>query len=333
MINSSTDTTIKRDTRINGAASCGGEVIYSAAMGEVSGIYRKTLDKNVAEGLVMSSREFQIYKVSARGDRCAASVGNRLERHIALFNIESGAYRELTEGEVQEDYPSFSRDGGRIFFSSAGLALTPEGIPVGIGTCGIFVYHIESNEMDEMLASDKYDYIAPKEDNDGNLLFVKRPYRNAENNGNILIDIILFPVRIIKAIVGLLNFFSIAFGGESLRSGHAGRDVKTRQKSEKELFFDGNVINAQQMLKQNQRSGEKYPGIIPHSWELVRVDGSGNMSCVKKGVMDYAVCENGEVIYSNGIAIIRLLKDGGEQLLEKCSMGHNLVEVALTQAN
>jgi hypothetical protein len=296
-------------------------------LGEVSGLFRKTLQKGAAEGLIMSSRDMNISQISAMGNSCAASVGHGLERHIAIFNLETGTHRELTEGEVQENHPSYSQDGSKIFFSSAGLALSHSGFAVGVGSFGISCYNIERNELDELLLSDKFDYIAPKEDRNGNLLFIKRPYRYAANNGNILLDIIFFPVRIVKAIGGLLNYFSIVFGGESLRSGKANNDVKAKQMSERELFFDGNVINAQQSLKENQRLGEKYPGIIPHSWELTRLDKDGNQHCLKKGVMDFSICQNGDIVYSNGNAIIRLLPDGSEQLIEKCRMASNVVEL------
>jgi len=321
------DDVAKRETSINGASFCGNEVIYTANLGEVSGIFRKVLDKDEVEGLVMTSRDMRVYRISALNGKCAASLGSMYERHIAIVDIDSGAFRELTEGEVREDYPSYSRDGSKIFYSSAGLALSHNGIPFGVGPCGIFCYDIENNEMDELFASDRFDFFAPKEDGNGDMLYIKRPYRSLKSNSNILIDFILFPVRIIKAIIGLLNFFSIAFGGESLRSGQSARDVKSKQMSEKDLFFDGNVINSQQVLKENQRRGEKFPGIIPQSWELTRLDKNGNQVCVKKGVMDYVICRNGDIVYSNGNAVIRLSADGNEQLLEKCRMASNLVEM------
>ena len=323
------DDAAKRGTSINGAAALGDEIVYSATMGEVSGLFRKTLDRNAAEGHIMSSRDIRIYKVSVFGDECAASVGSSQERHIAIFNIDSGQFRELTEGEVREDYPCYSRDGREIYYSSAGLALTSTGAAVGVGPYGIFCYSIACNDMKELLASDKFDYIAPKKDSDGSLLFIKRPYRNSADNGNILLDILMFPLRIVKAIGGLLNYFSIAFGGESLRSGRSAGDVKHKQMSEKDLFFDGNVINAQEMLKQNQRRGEKFPGIIPHSWELTRLHENGDMHCIKKGVMDYTICRNGEIVYSNGNAVISLLADGSEQLIGKRRMANNLIEMGV----
>jgi len=327
------DDSLRMETSINGISDCGGDVLYSATLGEVSGLFRKPLDTSVAEGLIMSSRDMRIYKVSAFEGQCAASVGGRLERHIAIFNIETGTHRELTEGEVQEDYPSYSRDGRKIFYNSAGLGISHSGLTGAVGPHGIFCYDIQRNEMQELLASDNFDYIAPKEDGGGNLILIKRPYKGYGNGGNFLLDLLLFPVRIIKAIAGLLNYFSIAFGGESLRSGGADRDIKSKQINEKDLFFDGNVINAQQSLKANQRRGEKFPGIIPHSWELTKIDKEGNQFCLKKGVMDYCICENGDIVYSNGNAIIRLAQDGTEQLIERCRMACNIAEITKTPKN
>ena len=318
----------KNTTSINGVSVSGSELIYSAMLGATGGLYRKTPGSDADEGNIISSGDIQIYKISVSGENCAASIGSIRERHIAVFDLKTGHYREITEGDTVEDYPCYSNGGDKIFFSSAGLAVSPGGVPAGVGPYGICCYYNKSGSMDELLASDKFDYIAPGEDHDGNILFIKRPYRNgADKNGNILLDIVMFPVRIVKAIGGLLNFFSIMFGGESLRSGQSGKDTKVKQMNEKDLFFDNNVIHTEETLKENQRRGEKFPGIIPHSWELIRMEKDGAQTCLKKGVMDYTVCENGDIVYSNGSAVIRLSCDGSEQLIEKCRMANNLVEM------
>ena len=319
---------INRNVSINGVSGNDKAVIYSAQFGEVSGLFIKVLHDNMVEGLVMSSQDVQLYKLSVHGDKCVASVGRNGERHIALFNIKTGEYKELTEGEVIEDYPNFSNDGNKIYYSSAGLALSHSGFPIGIGPYSIFCYSNKENDINELLASESYDFIAPKEDKNGDLLFIKRPYRRSEKNGNIFLDIIMFPVRIIRAIGGLLNYFSIIFGGESLMSGKNTKDIKAKNRNEKDIFFDGNVINAQEAQKAKMHKGEKFPGIIPRSWELTRMDKNGNQICIKTGVMDYTICQNGDILYSNGNAIIRLLTNGSEELIEKCSMANNLVDLS-----
>ncbi|MCL2487903.1 MAG: hypothetical protein FWE80_04395, partial [Oscillospiraceae bacterium] len=314
-------------TQINGVAGNGGGWVYSVTLGDVGGLCGKTAADDAEEEHIFSSNTVQIYRISVSGNRCAASVGDLFERHIAVFDLAAGQYRELTEGNVREDYPAYSRNGDKIFFSSAGLAVSADGYPVGAGPSGIFCYDTRTDSMEELLMAEEYDYLAPREDRDGNLLFIRRPYKSGRDSGNILKDILLFPVRLIRAIGGLLNLFSVIFGGESLRSGQSARDVKAKRKKEKDLFFDGNVIQAQQTLKENQRRGEKFPGIIPHKWELVRADKDGEQTVLKKGVMDYTLCENGDIVYSNGSAVIRLPASGGEQLVDKCRMAHHITEL------
>ena len=323
---SDSDDDKRTDVRINGAAVYNGNLIYSAALGELGGLYKKGLEEGDVEGHIIAGNSMQIHKISVFGDNCAASIGNISERHIAIFDIKTSKYQEITEGDVIEDYPSYSNDGKLIFFSSAGVAVSPQGYTEGIGPAGICCYNTETGSVEELFESDKFNYVAPKEDINGNLLFIKRPYRNAQE-GNIFLDILMFPIRIIRAIWGLINYFSIAFGGGALRSGKSASEIKVKQKSDKELFFEGNIINAQQALKANRRRGEKFPGVIPHTWELIRTDKSGKQTSLKKGVMDYTVCKNGDIIYSNGQEIICLTRDGSEQLLEKCRFACNLSEI------
>jgi len=315
------------EVSINGASFYKGGLVYSASLGALGGLYKKGLEADDIEGHIIASNSMRIYKVDVFEDSCAASIGSYTERHVAVFDIKTGRYQELTEGDTIEDYPSYSKSGNRLFFSSAGVARSPHGHVEGIGPSGICAYDIESGSLEELFESDKFNYISPKEDKDGSILFIKHPYKNSRDSSNIFLDILMFPIRIVKAILGLLNYFSIAFGGESLRSGKAGSDIRSKQKSEKELFFEGNMINAERELKANQRRGEKFPGIIPQTWELVRAVKDGSQACIKKGVMDYTICKNGDIIYSNGHEIIRLSPDGKENLLEKCHLAVNLREI------
>jgi len=312
-------------TSINGVAVFGDKIVYSVSTGDVSGLYIKTLDKNGTEGLVHSSNNMCIQRISVHGDKCAASMGDLNERHISVFNLNSSDYKTLTDGDVLEDYPSYSPDGKKLFYSCAGLAISPQGFVLDTAPFGINCYYEHSNSIEAIFFTEDHDCILPKEDANGNLYFIKRPYKGTEQDKSLFFDLLLFPVRIIRTIFGLLNFFSIAFGGESLRSGrNTASDIRSKQKNKQELFFEGNMINAEQALKKNRKSGEKFPGIIPSAWELVCLDKSGRLKTVKKGVMDYALCDNGDILYSNGHAIIRSGAGKSEELVEKCHLASNI---------
>ena len=116
-------------------------------------------------------------------------------------------------------------------------------------------------------------------------------------------DILMFPVRIIKAIGGFLSVFSMAFGGEPLRTGGK-NPAKSKTADEREAFIEGNMIKAEKQL-----SGDADDGIIPSDWELVKRDKSGNITVLKKRIMDYRLLSDGDILYSNGSRIGMLSGD------------------------
>jgi len=121
-------------------------------------------------------------------------------------------------------------------------------------------------------------------------------------------------VKILKAIFNWINFFTMQYSGEALTTAGA-NPARARQQNPKEVFIDGNLINVQKTLKQNKAQGEKNPGIVPRSWELTRLSADGDMTCIKKGVMAFDIDPDGNVIYSNGKHLIKILPGGNEEVL------------------
>ena len=136
----------------------------------------------------------------------------------------------------------------------------------------------------------------------------------------------MFPYRIIKGLFGFLNYFTTIFGGESLKSGGASAgNTKFKQKSQKELIIEGNVINAEKLDKINEAGGDKLSGIMPLSRVLVRRSPDGSEEVLKKGVLDYNIDESGGIVFSNGRHIIRIDADGNETHITKASLAINIV--------
>ena len=174
-----------------------------------------------------------------------------------------------------------------------------------------------TGDLDVVISDPKFDFFKPKLDSSGNLYFIKRPYTHGDQRESpvtTLKDIVFAPFKIIRAIVGWLDFFTQRYTGESLKTTSGNNPAKSQQKSEEELFVEGNLIKAQQNLERNQKLGEKYPGTIPNSWELVKRSPSGNMTVLKKGVMSYAIKDD-QIFYSNGKYLVEILPDQSEKLL------------------
>jgi hypothetical protein len=112
----------------------------------------------------------------------------------------------------------------------------------------------------------------------------------------------------------------MAFGGEPLRSGGK-NPAKSRTADERKIFVEGNMIKAQK-----KRSEDSDDGIIPSGWELIKNE-NGAEKVLKKGVMDYVITDDGDIIYSNGSALRILRKNGKDEKICKLSLANSLTVI------
>ncbi len=308
------------------ASAPDGRLIYSILTGEVGGLYYKS--ENGDENHITAAQNFHPFEMDCRDGKLAISVEyGGGTRHISVYDLSSGSLTELTDGDTLEECPCWSASGNELYFSTAGIGRNGDGVAAAVSPRGLSVYSFEKNELTELCSSEELDYICPRIGKDGVLYYIKRPYKSG-NDGNFWLDLLLFPVRIIKAIGGFLNMFSIMFGGESLSSDGKGfhNPLKAKQKDNKELFIAGNIVNAEKAEKENRKHGDKNPGIIPRSWQLVRRNSLGEEELVRCGVMDYTFTADGSLIVSDGKHLIRL-PDGKEEIICKCSLAQNIVAI------
>ncbi len=322
-------------SRVNCIGSHNGDLIYSMSIDNVCGIYRKRSGEET-EGIVISSSDSAYVDFDIRNGRMALSSYFAGESHIGVLDMDDTYCRIYTEGATLDTSPVWSathRD--RIYYTCAGLPLADNSrdggeesragfggmmadlysssAAVTRGPAAISLLDLSRGTVDDILSDDKFDYTHPESTPDGSLYYIRKPYK-AENGGGALgciMDIIMLPFRLVGAIFGFFNVFSVIFSGRALTK-HS--DVK--QKDEKKIMIDGNLINAERELKENQKRREENPGIIPHSWELRRLDSEGNDELIRAGVAAYRVfTESGDIVYSNGSAIIRRDKNGREEKL------------------
>ncbi len=292
-------------------------LLYTLQLDASGGLYKRSLsEKSEMEGHICSGNDVRLGAIACRGNDVAACVRYPDGRaHIGLYHLPASYCTEITDGDSCESSPSWSPDGRTLYFSTAGIA-RKNGRPVAFSPRSIMGYGVHSERMEAVLESEAFDYLSPREDAAGNLWYIRQPYRESDEDerntlGGVLKDVLLFPYRIVKGIFGFLNAFTMLFGGEPLRSGGKKSDVKSKQKTDKELFFEGNLIRAEKNRKENARSGEEFPGILPRSRVLVKRTADGTEMVIAKGVLDYALCADGSVVYSNGSHILH--KSGTEK--------------------
>ena len=319
-------------SRVNCVGEYKGNLLYSIDIDSVGGIYRKS-NESESEGMVLCSSSTAYREFDIKGDRLVTSAAFAGESHIGILDLNSGNFDTYTEGHVCDGSPVWSAtESGKIYFCSAGL---PENVnnpperdegPKGIsqmvnemysasstvkGPSAICLLDIRAGRLDEILANDRYDFTHPQSTLDGSLYYIKKPYKSNSgcNSFGCLADIVMLPVRLFQALFGFLNVFSAKYSGKTLSRS----DVK--RKDEGQMFIDGNLINAERELKENQRRGDKNPGIIPHSWELRCLDKNGSDRLVRSGVSAYRVLEGGNILISNGSHIILIDSNGREEKL------------------
>lgn len=318
----------------------GEELIYSLTIDRTSGIYRKTRENLDMDGIIISSADNAYYDFDVKDGRLAVASSFAGESHIGVMDVAKGELNIYTEGHSWDHSPAWSAsDPDKIYFCCAGLPIerpkepsfdAPKSYNEIVkdmyetsriserGASSICMLDIKKGTLDEIISNSKYDHTHPQSVSNGSLYYIRKPHESSVKKANpfgCLLDIVLLPIRLLGAIFGFLNVFSAKYSGKTLSKN---RDIKNRDESE--IFIDGNLINAEKELKANKRKGDKMPGIIPHSWELRKLDPNGNDTLVRSGVAAFFVDEkDGSILVSNGSGVLRINTDGKEEKI--CSVG------------
>lgn len=311
------------------------EIIYSLGIDRSSGIYSRREDSDT-DGIVISSGDTAYRDFDIEDGRMVLTSAFAGESHIGVLDIGSTSCRVYTEGHTWDSQPIWSAtEKDKIYFCCSGLPLddsedkkiepvmdysqmvtlmlSAANTPDRRGPTSICLLDINRGDMDELLCDDRYDYTHPQSTRDGALYYIRKPYKQEKSGGNslgCLLDALLIPVRLIGALFGYLNVFSAKYSGKTLT-----KSAGTKQRDEGKMIIDGNLINAEAELRANKSRGDANPGIIPHAWELHRLGADGNDTLIKRGVAAFRVYQNGDILVSNGSAILRIGADGKEEKL------------------
>ncbi len=327
---SASDRVAAVSARVSSMAYAEGALYYCLTVDGSAGIYRKRSMTDADEGTILSDGDYCYGEFDIHQGKIVYTAAFAGEAHLGVCDLDGKNARMITEGESVESTPVWSKtEPDVIYYSSAGLArsdtealseaqvqslpallmaMAESGRAVELGPAGIYRLDLAEGEITEITEDSRYNYVKPYSAADGSVYYIRRPYAAATSakRGNCLLDILLLPIRLLKALFGFLNIFSMKYSGSTLRSGGSA----AKKKSEADLYIEGNLINAAESLRQN--GGEDYPGIIPRSWELVRRTPDGREAVVRRGVLSY--CPDGEGFYfSNGSYILYHAPDGKEE--------------------
>jgi hypothetical protein len=226
--------------------------------------------------------------------------------NIELLDSEGRYNQTLTSGDSRDCNPSFSKFNNRdVLYQTAGIARGKEGFVVAYGPEAIHKVRIDTGDITELLSDDKYDYLLPRDDMNGNLYCIRRPYLQPYYVSplKMLINILTFPVRFVIAIVNFLNAFTKLFSEKPFTQ--IGPDI--RPKIENKYI---NVLGRTIDLAKLQRSTKSIDraSLVPKSWELVKLSKEGQLETIAKKVSSFDIDTNGNVHFTNGFRVNELIE-------------------------
>lgn len=250
----------------------------------------------------------------ARGKILCTSSSKSGIANIAMLNGDGSGFRELTGGDTFDSSPAWiPGEDDEILYQSAGLARGPEGYLIAQGNATIQLLNMQSGSVTPVMEDARYDFLQPRVCAKGDLYFIRRPFETPKYGPDkLLIDTLLFPFRLLRAIFHYLNFFSLMYSRKPL-TGATGPAVKADLK---DIVLKGKRIDAEKAL----RSGVKIngvPSLVPASWQLVCRTPRGDERILASHVASYDIAPDGKIVYSNGSGVFLLDGEGKSRLILK----------------
>jgi hypothetical protein len=222
---------------------------------------------------------------------------------LEVFDEDGNAKGAITGGDSLDAAPAaMPGAASTLVYQSYGVARHGEsGAVAALGHATVNWIDYRSGQMDSLLDDPDWDYIAPRISAGGTLYAIRRPTEKPahEQAGSALKDTLMMPLRLGKAVFGYLNFFSMIYGKEPLRSAGGPRASELDQDLGK-LWLHGRMIELSKVRVDPQYAGN----LVPGSWQLIAQDGrSASPSVIASHVAHFDLTPDGTVLYSNGYDI------------------------------
>jgi len=125
----------------------------------------------------------------------------------------------------------------------------------------------------------------------------------------MLLDALLFPFRLARAFFDFLNVFSLTFSKKPLTTASG---PKVEGPDEKSMFLRGRLVDAEQLLKE-QEGKQEDPALVPKTWQLIKRDKAGSETVIADAVLAYDLAADGSVVYTNGRSVFQTQANNGAE--------------------
>ncbi|MBS0659503.1 MAG: hypothetical protein JSR82_14775 [Verrucomicrobia bacterium] len=292
----------------------GGQLYYLIQTSGLCGLFRLDLANDEERRLFTdNNRRASDLALSPDGSELAMSVAfPHGIAGLAVVQADGAGLQLVTEGDSRDEAPAWvPGEGRRLVFQSAGVARTPGGVAAGLGPASIEQLDLDTGTMETLRVEKDFDLLTPRVGADGALYFIRRPYEAPGARrfklGTFLLDIVAFPFRLLRALLGFLNVFSMMFTQKPLTM--AGGPER-REQDAMPLFLRGRKIEAEKSLRELRGSDPEHAGLVPSDWQLVRRTERGEEKILARQVLAFDLLPDGRLAYTNGRAIFVAAADG-----------------------
>jgi hypothetical protein len=291
-----------------------GNILYFLSDDSVGGLFEYNFATGDEKRLIHQQQLLlENLSIDHLGNRLACSQQSKNgTANIAMMASDGSNYQEITGGDTLDSAPAWIPDDPqRILFQSSGIARNDEGYIIALGPSCIQMLDIQKGELTTVLEDANTDYLQPNVTPDGDLLFIRRPYEAPHYSGsNFIMDFLLFPFRLLRALFHYLNFFSLMYSRKPLTSA-SGPKV---QADLKEMLIKGKRINAENALKR-EATVNGVRSLVPKSWQLVKRSKKGEEQVLATNVASYDITNHGHIVFTNGFGVFLIDASIGTQVI------------------
>lgn len=294
----------------------GGNLLYFLKDEAVGGLFRRDAASGT-ETRVLLKQNLYLGDMALSPDGTTLAVSSQQSgglANIAVMKTDGSGLRDVTSGDTVDSAPAWiPGEPQQLLFQSSGLARNEHGYVVAQGHASIQILDMDTGTISPVLDDAQFDYLKPRVCPAGNLLFIRRPYEAPQYGAqSVLLDTLLFPFRLLRAVFHYLNFFSIMYTRKPLTSASgpmAEADLKN-------ILLQGRRIDAEKAVRSAQ-AVNGVPSLVPNNWELVSRNTKGVERVLATNVASYDISPDGTVVYTNGRGVFMLEKDGSSRLALK----------------
>ena len=296
------------------------EILYAIDTDYACGLFQHELQEGYERRLYHRNqfRACDLARSSQTGMLAFALRSADGTSHIATMAAEGRGFKTITEGDAIDEAPCWAPGGENVLlFQSAGVGRNQVGAVTGLSPYAIQKIDLDNGKMETVIEENDTDALMPKLAKDGSLYFVRRPYQPLGAPipfWRYAVDTLLFPFRLLVAIAGFLNIFSMIFAKKPLMTAGGPESEGPDQRI---VMLYGRLIDAR---KKGKGSASRDGELVPASWVLVCRKADGNESILAKNVVSYDLCGDGGFVYTTGSNIYHVSPEGNSTKVGKGSL-------------